>query len=63
MVLQRPEIPLHTNGLENDIRCQVILSAVRSAPDGGRDCRGAFLGLVKTCAKLGVAFGIIWAVV
>jgi hypothetical protein len=24
MVLQRPEIPLHTNGSENDIRCQVI---------------------------------------
>jgi hypothetical protein len=23
MVLQRPEIPLHTNGSENDIRCQV----------------------------------------
>jgi hypothetical protein len=24
--------------------------------DVGRDCRDAFLGLVKTCAKLGVAF-------
>jgi Transposase IS66 family len=23
MVLDRPEIPLHTNGSENDIRCQV----------------------------------------
>ena len=23
MVLERPEIPLHTNGSENDIRCQV----------------------------------------
>ena len=23
MVLKRPEIPLHTNGSENDIRCQV----------------------------------------
>ena len=23
MVLERPEIPLHTNGTENDIRCQV----------------------------------------
>jgi hypothetical protein len=22
-VLERPEIPLHTNGSENDIRCQV----------------------------------------
>jgi len=24
--------------------------------DVGRDCRDAFLGLAKTCAKLGVAF-------
>ncbi len=23
MVLDHPAIPLHTNGLENDIRCQV----------------------------------------
>lgn len=57
-VLQRPEIPLHTNGSENDIRCQVtrrkISTGTRS--DLGRDCRDAFLGLAKTCAKLGVAF-------
>jgi hypothetical protein len=24
--------------------------------DAGRDCRDAFLGLAKTCAKLGIAF-------
>jgi hypothetical protein len=58
MVLQRPEIPLHNNGAENDIRCQVtrrkISAGTRS--DLGRDCRDAFLGLIKTCAKLGVAF-------
>jgi len=58
MVLERPEIPLHTNGSENDIRCQVtrrkISAGTRS--DLGRDCRDAFLGLGKTCAKLGVAF-------
>jgi hypothetical protein len=57
-VLDRPEIPLHTNGSENDIRCQVtkrkISGGTRS--DAGRDCRDAFLGLNKTCAKLGVAF-------
>lgn len=57
-VLQRPEIPLHNNGAENDIRCQVtrrkISAGTRS--DRGRDCRDAFLGLAKTCAKLGVAF-------
>jgi hypothetical protein len=58
MVLDRPEIPLHTNGSENDIRCQVtkrkISGGTRS--DIGRDCRDAFLGLAKTCAKLGIAF-------
>ena len=58
MVLERPEIPLHTNGSENDIRCQVtkrkISGGTRS--DAGRDCRDAFLGLIKTCAKLGIAF-------
>jgi hypothetical protein len=57
-VLDHPDIPLHTNGSENDIRCQVtkrkISGGTRS--DLGRDCRDAFLGLAKTCAKLGVAF-------
>jgi len=58
MVLDRPEIPLHTNGSENDIRCQVtkrkISGGTRS--DAGRDCRDAFLGLAKTCDKLGISF-------
>ena len=57
-VLDRPEIPLHTNGSENDIRCQVtkrrISGGTRS--DAGRDCRDAFLGLAKTCAKLRISF-------
>ena len=58
MVLDRPEIPLHTNGSERDIRPQVtkrkISGGTRSAD--GRDCRDAFLGLMRTCAKLGIAF-------
>jgi hypothetical protein len=58
MVLDRPEIPLHTNGSENDIRCQVIKRKISGGTrsDPGRDCRDAFLGLAKTCAKLGVSF-------
>jgi hypothetical protein len=58
MVLGRPEIPLHTNGSENDIRCQVTKRQVSGGThsDSGRDCRDAFLGLAKTCRKLGVAF-------
>ena len=50
--------PGHTNGSENDIRCQVtrrkISAGTRS--DAGRDCRDGFLGLMKTCDKLDVRF-------
>ena len=53
MVLDRPEIPLHTNGSENDIRCHVTRRKLRGGTrsDLGRDCRDAFLSLAKTCAK------------
>ena len=57
-VLERPDVPLHTNGSENDIRCQVtrrkISAGTRS--DNGRDCRDAFLSLMKTCDKLGRSY-------
>jgi hypothetical protein len=57
-VLEHPEIPLHTNGSENDIRCVVTKRKVSGGTrsDLGRDCRDGFLGLVKTCQKLGIAF-------
>jgi hypothetical protein len=57
MVLDRPEIPLHTNGSENDIRCQVIRRKISAGTrsNSGRDCRDAFLSLAKTCDKLGIA--------
>jgi Transposase IS66 family len=57
MVLERPEIPLHTNGSENDIRCYVTRRKVSAGTRSeiGRNCRDAFLGLAKTCDKLGVA--------
>jgi hypothetical protein len=57
-VLEHPDLPLNTNGSENDIRCQVtrrkISATTRS--DQGRDCRDAFLSLTKTCMKLGISF-------
>ena len=58
MVLDHPEIPLHTNGSENDIHCQVTKRQVSGGTktDTGRDCRNAFLGLAKTCRKLCVSF-------
>jgi hypothetical protein len=57
VVLDRPEIPLHTNGSENDIRCYVTRRKVSAGTRSnvGRDCRDAFLGLAKTCDKLGIA--------
>jgi Transposase IS66 family len=57
-VLERPEIPLHTNGSENDIRSHVTRRKVSGGTrsDPGRDARDTFLGLAKTCAKLGVRF-------
>ena len=57
-VLERPDIPLHTNGSERDIRCHVIKRKISGGTrsDAGRDCRDAFLGLMHTCSKLGIAF-------
>ena len=58
VVLDRPEIPLHTNGSENDIRAQVTRRKVSGGTrsDIGRDCRDSLLGLAKTCAKLKLLF-------
>ena len=57
-VLDRPEIPLHTNGSENDIRCYVTRRKVSAGTrsNDGRDSRDAFLGIAKTCDKLGIPF-------
>src|SRR5215218_6641941 len=57
-VLDHPEIPLHTNGSESDLRAQVTRRKVSGGTrsDAGRDCRDAFLGLMKTCQKLGLSF-------
>jgi hypothetical protein len=57
-VLERPDIPLHTNGSEGDIRDYVkwrkISGGTRS--DLGRRCRDTFASLKKTCHKLGISF-------
>jgi Transposase IS66 family len=59
-VLERPEVPLHNNGTESDIREYVkkrkISGSTRS--NEGRRCRDTFASLKKTCRKLGVSF---WA--
>ena len=58
LVLQRPDVVLHTNGSEGDIRGFVtkrkISGGTRS--DLGRRCRDGFASLKKTCRKLGISF-------
>jgi hypothetical protein len=58
IVLDRPDIPLHNNLSENDIREYVkkrkISGSTRS--DTGRKCRDTFTSLKKTCRKLGISF-------
>jgi hypothetical protein len=58
LVLERPEIPLHTNDSERDIRDYVkkkkISGGTRS--ERGRRCRDTFCSLKKTCRKLGLSF-------
>jgi hypothetical protein len=57
-VLERPEIPLHNNGSELEIREYVrrrkISGGTRS--DNGKQCLDTFTSLKKTCYKLGISF-------
>ncbi len=57
-VLERPEIPLHTNASENDIRAFVTKRKISGGTmsETGRQARDVMLGLAKTCSKLGVSF-------
>jgi hypothetical protein len=58
LVLEHPELPLHNNLAERDIRewakKRKISAGTRS--ELGRRCRDTFLSLKKTCRKLGVSF-------
>lgn len=58
LVLERPDIPLHNNLSERDIREYVkrrkISGSTRS--DTGKQCRDTFTSLKKTCKKLGIPF-------
>jgi hypothetical protein len=58
LVLERPEIPLHNNLSENDIREYVKRRKVSGSTRSelGRRCRDTFTSLKKTCRKLGVSF-------
>jgi len=57
-VLERPEVPLHNNAMESDIREFVKRRKISGGTrnDVGRRCRDTFASLKKTCRKLGVRF-------
>jgi hypothetical protein len=57
-VLERPEIPLHNNAVESDIRECVKRRKISGGTrnDAGRRCRDTFASLKKTCRKLALRF-------
>jgi len=57
-VLDLPELPLHTNAAETDLREYVTRRKISGGTrhDNGRRARDTFTGLKKTCRKLACSF-------
>jgi Transposase IS66 family len=57
-VLDYPALPLHNNATETDIREYVTRRKISGGTRSnlGRQARDTFVGLKKTCCKLGVSF-------
>jgi hypothetical protein len=57
-VLDCPQLPLHNNSAETDIREYVTRRKISggSRSEAGRRARDTFVGLKKTCRKLGISF-------
>lgn len=58
LALERPDLPLHNNLSESDIREYVKRRKISGGTrnEDGRRCRDTFASLKKTCRKLGVSF-------
>jgi len=58
LVLERPDIPLHNNLSEGDIREYVIKRKISGSTrsENGRRCRDTFVSLKKTCKKQDISF-------
>ena len=58
LVLERPDIPLHNNLSECDIREYVIKRKISGSTrsEKGKLCRDTFISLKKTCLKQGISF-------
>jgi hypothetical protein len=59
-VLERPDLPLHTNTVERDFRDWATKRKISAGTRGelGKRCRDTFMSLKATCKKLGIRF---WA--
>ncbi len=57
-MLEVPQVPLHNNGAESDIREYVTRRKVSGGTrsEAGRRARDTLVGLKKTCRKLGISF-------
>jgi hypothetical protein len=57
-VLERPDMPLHTNTVERDFRDWATKRKVSAGTRGelGKRCRDTFMSLKATCKKLGIRF-------
>ena len=58
LVLEKPDLPLHNNLSEQDIREYVLRRKISGSTrsDRGRRCRDTFASLKKTCRKNGISF-------
>lgn len=58
LALERPDIPLHNNLSEGDIREYVIKRKISGSTrsENGRRCRDTFASFKKTCKKQGISF-------
>jgi len=58
LVLNRPDVPLHNNLSERDIREYVKRRKISGSTrnDVGKRCRDTFTSIKKTCRKLGISF-------
>jgi hypothetical protein len=57
-VLDRPDIPLHTNSSDNAVRSFVTKRKIsgETCSRADKQARDTFLRLLKTCSKLAVSF-------
>ena len=57
-MLELPQVPLHSNGTETDIRCYAERRKIRGGTQSqiGPDCREAFLVVAKTCVRRDISF-------